>query len=104
MMNKFLFLFALLFTGCDFREMAAPVEEHIVANAPGWCAMYLEDPDWFVYADSGSICPDGREARAVEIWWPADPKKDCGEWTYLGPYARNRWGCSPVIHVDTIRL
>ena len=104
MMNKFLTLLTLLLAGCDFREMAAPVEEPVRATAPGWCAMYLEAPDGFVYADSGSICPDGREARAVEIWWPANPKKDCGTWMHLGPRAQNRWGCSPASPADTIRL
>jgi hypothetical protein len=93
-------LAALSLVGC--REIAAPVERPIREVAPTWCAMYLEDPDGFVYADSGATCPDGRQARAVEVWWPAHPRKDCGEWTHLGPRARNRWGCSPGSALDAI--
>ena len=95
-------LATLALVGC--REIAAPVEQPIREVAPTWCAMYLEDPDGFVYADSGATCPNGRQARAVEIWWPAHPRKDCGEWSGLGLRLRNRWGCNPASEADTVRI
>lgn len=91
-----------LLTGC--YEIAAPVEQPTREVAPSWCAMYLEAPEGFVYADSGATCPDGRQARAVELWWPAHPRKDCGEWSGLGLRLRNRWGCSPASEADTVRI
>lgn len=94
-------LAALALVGC--QQIAAPAEQPVREVAPSWCAMYLEDPEGFVYADSGATCPDGRQARAVEIWWPSGGES-CGERIHLGTRARNRWGCSPASEADTIRL
>jgi hypothetical protein len=97
-----LILAAMALVGC--QEIVAPVEQPVREVAPSWCAMYLEDPEGFVYADSGATCPNGRQARAVEIWWPADKRHDCGSWTHLGPRARNRWGCNHPSPNDTVFL
>lgn len=97
-MTRHVIILAILaLVGC--QQIAAPVEQPVREVAPSWCAMYLEEPEGFAYADSGAACPDGRQARAVEIWWLSG-----GERIYLGPRARNRWGCSPASEADTVRI
>lgn len=101
-MTRHVIILAILaLVGC--QQIAAPVEQPVREVAPSWCAMYLEEPEGFAYADSGVTCSDGRQARAVELWWPSGGES-CGERIYLGPRARNRWGCSPASDADTIRI
>lgn len=107
-MKHLVAVFLAILCGCSPREIAAPVEEPTTQVVPGWCGMLLfprSEYETYAPVDPSATCPDGSQPTATSIWWPRPKNKACAEWTHLGPYARNTWGCKKMQEpVDTIPL
>ena len=100
-----LLILAAALCGCQYADLAAPVEmpSRTIAG-PGWCSQLIEWPDQYDAVDSSETCWDGSRPHMVQYSRPRLPKRTCGESLYMPDgQVRRRFGC-PRAPADTIPL
>ena len=100
-----LLILAAALCGCQYADIAAPVEmpSRTIAG-PGWCSQLIEWPDEYDAVDSSETCWDGSRPHMVEYSRPRLPGHSCGESLYMPEgRTRRRYGCPKWRATDTIR-
>ena len=91
--------------GCQYADIAAPVEEPSRTIAgPGWCSQLIEWPDEYDAADSSATCWDGSRPHMVQYSRPRLPKRACRESLYMPDGQVRRWYGCPKAPADAIPI